>query len=103
MPERIVGPGDQPEDQSLDLSLRPRWLAEYIGQDKVKANLRIAIEAAKARGEGGGYPRLSVHCVCSYSRIACQVTCIILLPLWSVKLLHYKFYIAVASLVTKGF
>jgi Holliday junction DNA helicase RuvB len=50
--ERIVGPGDQPEDQTLDLSLRPRWLAEYIGQDKVKANLRIAIEAAKARGEG---------------------------------------------------
>src|SRR5687767_4781769 len=52
MPERIVSPGDQPEDQSLDLSLRPRWLAEYIGQEKVKANLRIAIEAAKARGEG---------------------------------------------------
>jgi Holliday junction DNA helicase RuvB len=50
--DRIVGPGGQPEDQSLDLSLRPRWLAEYIGQEKVKANLRIAIEAAKARGEG---------------------------------------------------
>jgi holliday junction DNA helicase RuvB len=48
---RLVGPGDQPEDQSLDLSLRPRWLAEYIGQEKVKANLRIAIEAARARGE----------------------------------------------------
>ena len=52
MSERIVGPGDQPEDQTLELSLRPRWLAEYIGQDKVKANLRIAIEAAKGRGEG---------------------------------------------------
>ena len=49
--DRLVGPAGQPEDQSLDLSLRPRWLAEYIGQEKVKANLRIAIEAAKARGE----------------------------------------------------
>jgi len=48
---RLVGPGGQPEDQSLDLSLRPRWLAEYIGQEKVKANLKIAIEAARARGE----------------------------------------------------
>jgi Holliday junction DNA helicase RuvB len=50
--DRIIGPGGQPEDQSLELSLRPRWLAEYIGQEKVKANLRIAIEAARARGEG---------------------------------------------------
>jgi Holliday junction DNA helicase RuvB len=49
--ERVVGPGERPDDAQLDLSLRPKWLAEYIGQDKVKANLRIAIEAAKGRGE----------------------------------------------------
>jgi Holliday junction DNA helicase RuvB len=49
--ERVIGPDERPDDSQLDLSLRPKWLAEYIGQDKVKGNLRIAIEAAKARGE----------------------------------------------------
>lgn len=39
------------EDVPLDTSLRPRWLREYIGQDKVKDNLQIAMEAAKGRGE----------------------------------------------------
>ncbi len=50
-PDRVVSPGERTEEAQLDLSLRPRWMAEYIGQDKVKANLMIAIEAAKARGE----------------------------------------------------
>jgi Holliday junction DNA helicase RuvB len=49
--ERLIGPDERPDDSQLDLSLRPRWLAEYIGQDKVKENLKIAIDAAKARGE----------------------------------------------------
>jgi Holliday junction DNA helicase RuvB len=49
--ERVVGPGERPDESQLDLSLRPRWLAEYIGQEKVKENLKIAIDAAKARGE----------------------------------------------------
>ena len=35
----------------LDVSLRPQRLDEYIGQERVKANLRILIEAAQARGE----------------------------------------------------
>ncbi len=45
-PEPIQGDGDEP-----DLSLRPKTLAEYIGQDKVKENMSIYIEAAKKRGE----------------------------------------------------
>jgi Holliday junction DNA helicase RuvB len=49
--DRVVGPDEQPDESQLELSLRPRWLAEYIGQEKVKENLKIAIEAAKARGE----------------------------------------------------
>lgn len=49
--ERLVEPSARPDDAQLDLSLRPRYLAEYIGQERVKDNLRIAIEAAKARGE----------------------------------------------------
>jgi holliday junction DNA helicase RuvB len=50
-PERLLGPDERPDDSQLELSLRPKWLAEYIGQDKVKENLKIAIDAAKARGE----------------------------------------------------
>src|SRR5499433_3459421 len=39
------------EEQRLDGSLRPRDLDEYIGQEGVKQNLRIAIDAAKQRGD----------------------------------------------------
>ncbi|MBI4092942.1 MAG: Holliday junction branch migration DNA helicase RuvB [Candidatus Kerfeldbacteria bacterium] len=39
------------EDQTIDLTLRPRTLAEYIGQDSVKGNLKIALQAAKKRKE----------------------------------------------------
>ena len=41
----------KPEDRTLDQALRPHRWEEYIGQDKVKAGLRIMIEAAKKRGE----------------------------------------------------
>jgi Holliday junction DNA helicase RuvB len=51
MADRVVSPSRKEEDNALDLSLRPRHLAEYIGQDKVKDNLRILLEAAKMRGE----------------------------------------------------
>src|SRR5512134_1953521 len=51
MIERLVTPEPQEEDGSIDSSLRPRWLAEYVGQERVKENLRILIEAAKARDE----------------------------------------------------
>lgn len=50
---RIVAPEvikqDNPDE--VDYSLRPKTLSEYIGQDKVKENLKIYIEAAKMRGE----------------------------------------------------
>ncbi len=39
------------EDQVLNLSLRPMKFADFIGQDKLKENLQIGIEAAKARQE----------------------------------------------------
>lgn len=40
-----------PEERALDLTLRPRKLDEFIGQDKVKANLGVFLEAARRRGE----------------------------------------------------
>jgi len=49
--ERIVSASVLPEEQTFEYSLRPKRLSEYIGQQKVKDNLSIAIEAAKARGE----------------------------------------------------
>nr|WP_240353874.1 Holliday junction branch migration DNA helicase RuvB [Cohnella algarum] len=39
------------EDQAVEFSLRPRYLAEYIGQSQAKENLKIYIEAAKMRKE----------------------------------------------------
>src|SRR5215475_1500000 len=44
--------GDAAEDErQLELSLRPKWLREYIGQTKVKENLSIFIRAARKRGQ----------------------------------------------------
>ena len=48
---RIVTPGYVAADSEAELSLRPRTLEEYIGQDKAKENLSVYIQAAKARGE----------------------------------------------------
>ena len=49
--ERIVSGAALPEEQSFEYSLRPKLLREFIGQQKVKDNLSIAIQAARARGE----------------------------------------------------
>ncbi len=49
--ERIVQPSVSAADSDIELSLRPKLLEEYIGQDKVKENMSVYIEAAKKRGE----------------------------------------------------
>ena len=49
--ERMFSPKLKEEEVALDLSLRPKRLAEFIGQDRIKENLKIVIEAAKGRGE----------------------------------------------------
>ncbi len=51
MTERLVSGKPREEDLPLDSSLRPRKLDEYVGQEKVKENLRIAMTAAQQRGE----------------------------------------------------
>lgn len=48
---RLIDPEDSAQDAVLDVTLRPKTFKEYIGQDKIKANLEIAIAAAKKRGE----------------------------------------------------
>jgi len=49
--ERIVSGAVQSEDENLDISLRPKTLADFVGQTPVKDNLNISIQAAKIRGE----------------------------------------------------
>lgn len=49
--ERIVMPHAMLEDFSEGNKVRPKVLSDYIGQTKVKENLNIYVEAAKARGE----------------------------------------------------
>ena len=49
--ERIISPTKQNDDLETDLSLRPKRFREYIGQDKVKQNLEIFIQAATSRHE----------------------------------------------------
>lgn len=48
--DRLINPQSQPEDR-LDVALRPRLLSDLIGQDRVKENLQILIEAARLREE----------------------------------------------------
>ncbi|HYY77360.1 MAG TPA: Holliday junction branch migration DNA helicase RuvB [Gaiellaceae bacterium] len=49
--ERITTAVLAPDEEELDGSLRPRRLDEFVGQERVKEQLAIALEAAKGRGE----------------------------------------------------
>lgn len=51
MSDRLVSPRMSEEEQAIETSLRPRRLSEYIGQDKIKDNLSILLEAARRRNE----------------------------------------------------
>ncbi|OEH84539.1 Holliday junction DNA helicase RuvB [Desulfuribacillus stibiiarsenatis] len=51
MEERIISARLTEEDGEVEYSLRPRYLAEYIGQTRAKENLKVFIEAAKMRNE----------------------------------------------------
>jgi Holliday junction DNA helicase RuvB len=49
--ERVTTAVLGPEDEDFDGSLRPRSLDEFVGQERIKEQLGIALEAAKGRGE----------------------------------------------------
>jgi Holliday junction DNA helicase RuvB len=51
MADRVIAGSMIDEEAPFELSLRPRVLAEYIGQQSVKDNLDVAIQAARRRGE----------------------------------------------------
>lgn len=48
---RKISPRPTEEDKTLDLALRPQSFSQYVGQERIKKNIRIIIEAAKKRGE----------------------------------------------------
>ena len=50
-PSRLVSPDAAPADAAEEVSLRPKTLGDYIGQEKAKNNLRIYLRAAQQRGE----------------------------------------------------
>ena len=51
MEDRITDPEPQPDEIPAEISLRPNTLDEYVGQEEMKRNLRVFIEAAKGRSE----------------------------------------------------
>lgn len=51
MSERLISATPEQNEDPLDVSLRPRTLAEYVGQSKAKENLQLFIEAARGRNE----------------------------------------------------
>jgi len=51
MSDRIVAPARVDEDVQYEAGLRPRTLDDYIGQDRIRENLQVAIAAARNRGE----------------------------------------------------
>ena len=49
MERRIISTEITKEDKQIEKSLRPQYLNEYIGQEKIRNNLKIYIDAAKLR------------------------------------------------------
>ena len=51
MSRKIITTEETEEDKKIDGTLRPQYLKDYIGQEKIKSTLKIFIDAAKSRGE----------------------------------------------------
>ncbi|MBW6509917.1 MAG: Holliday junction branch migration DNA helicase RuvB [Desulfuromonadales bacterium] len=51
MDDRLINPAGRPEEDQLDMSLRPRSLRDYVGQAKARGNLQVFIDAARNRRE----------------------------------------------------
>ena len=51
VPDRLISPDSAPEDKALDRAIRPRQLADYVGQPAVREQMEIFIGAARQRRE----------------------------------------------------
>src|SRR5438046_10687306 len=80
MNDRLISPKMSEEEQAIETSLRPRRLSEYIGQEKIKENLSILLEAARRRNESVdhvllyGPPGLGKTTLCNIIAVEMGVT-----------------------------
>lgn len=51
MEKRVISTELMQEDLKIETNLRPNYLGDYVGQEKIKSNLKVYIEAAKTRGD----------------------------------------------------
>ena len=51
MDQRIIDPEPEPEEIPAEISVRPKSFDEYMGQEDLKKNLKVFVEAAKARSD----------------------------------------------------
>lgn len=51
MDDRLISPVAEAEDYDNEFTLRPKTLEDYVGQEKIKGNLKVYLQAAKQRGE----------------------------------------------------
>ena len=51
MEDRIIDPEPQLDEIPAEISLRPKSFEEYVGQEEIKRNLRVFVEAAKERSD----------------------------------------------------
>ena len=51
MERRIITTDVTEEEKKTETNLRPQFLSDYIGQEKIKSTLKVFIDAAKSRGE----------------------------------------------------
>ena len=58
MTEQFLAPALQAQDDEVERSLRPRRLGDFVGQERVKEQLRVALDAAQSRGEALDHVRL---------------------------------------------
>lgn len=49
--ERFISSSMNVGDEEIEVSLRPKCIDDYVGQEKVKANLKVFIESCKKRGD----------------------------------------------------
>jgi Holliday junction DNA helicase RuvB len=50
LPPRLITP-EHRQDDALEASIRPQKLADFVGQEQARANLKVFVDSAKARGE----------------------------------------------------
>ncbi len=57
--DRLVGPGTAPEEEALEISLRPQRLRDFVGQERIRRQLELVLGGARRRGQAADHVLLS--------------------------------------------